>query len=270
MRTIDALIATWRADIAAEALGPSSNATDVSLRSSRTSGATLRRRVWDPLTAHVAGASRIFVVTDGSLNLVPFVALPVGQRSYVWIIARLSTTCPPSGTSCFHRQLRIPAAAFWPLEVHRSTMHHCSADIRRNRSPPRLAKPGGSAPRRRPTLRRLQAARFPALIGTRQEVNELSGLWDTGAKPTAGFGNTRVLIGREASETTFKEEAHHYRVLHLATHGFFSRLPSEVQTALAASEACRRRARRARAAGTPLKAPCSFPVSRSPVQTGGR
>jgi CHAT domain-containing protein/tetratricopeptide (TPR) repeat protein len=221
-RAIDALIATWRADIAAEALGPPSNATDVSLRSSRKSGATLRRLVWDPLTAHLAGASRIFVVTDGSLNLVPFVALPVGQRSYVldnraivhYLSAERDLVLPPPASNPGRGLLAIGSPSFDDASLFRGhSAKSLPAATRRN--PAGALRDAGQA------CGDFQAARFPALIGTRQEVNELSGLWDTGAKPAAGFASTRVLVGRDASETTFKEEAPHYRVLHLATHGFF-------------------------------------------------
>ena len=222
VRTIDALIATWRADIAAEALGPPSTASEGSLRSSRTSGATLRRLVWDPLTAHVAGASRIFVVTDGSLNLVPFVALPVGQRSYVlenraivhYLSAERDLVLSPPTSNPSRGLLAIGGPSFDDASLFRGhSAKSLPAATRRN--PAGALRDAGQA------CGDFQTAKFRALIGTRQEVNELSGLWDTVANPTAdGFANTRVLIGREASETTFKEEAHRYRVLHLATHCF--------------------------------------------------
>ena len=52
-------------------------------RSTRADGAALRKLLWDPLAASLDGATRIFVVPDGALSLVPFAALPVGARSYV-------------------------------------------------------------------------------------------------------------------------------------------------------------------------------------------
>ncbi len=65
----------------------------------------------------------------------------------------------------------------------------------------------------------MQAIRFAPLKGTLQEVRELSGLWSTSA--ISNDEGSLVLVGRDASEPTFKKEAHRYRVLHLATHGFF-------------------------------------------------
>ena len=94
----------------------------------------------------------------------------------------------------------------------------------------RPAKPagGGRATSQPATLRDaaqncgdFQTATFPPLIGTLQEVKEVSGLWNAGAHSGKDVADTRVLVGRAASEGVFKQEARHYRVLHLATHGFF-------------------------------------------------
>ena len=76
--------------------------------------------------------------------------------------------------------------------------------------------------------------RFQPLDGTLQEVQELAALWPG----TLGPPDTRV--GRQADEQTFKRDAHRYRVLHLATHGFFldgTCLPSSATTGLAAPAA---------------------------------
>jgi CHAT domain-containing protein len=61
----------------------------------------------------------------------------------------------------------------------------------------------------------LQTLRFQPLDGTLQEVKELAGLWPG----SLGLPETR--IGRQAGEEAFKRDAPRYRVLHLATHGFF-------------------------------------------------
>jgi CHAT domain-containing protein len=64
----------------------------------------------------------------------------------------------------------------------------------------------------------VQAISFPTLKGTLQEVREVSGLWSGSA---VAKEESRVLVGRDASESALKKEAHKYRVLHFATHGFF-------------------------------------------------
>jgi hypothetical protein len=62
-----------------------------------------------------------------------------------------------------------------------------------------------------------QNLRFEPLAGTLDEVEDLSRLWRSAKTSEAAD----VLRGLDATETTFKHEAHRYRVLHLATHGFF-------------------------------------------------
>jgi CHAT domain-containing protein len=67
----------------------------------------------------------------------------------------------------------------------------------------------------------LQSIRFEPLAGTLREVNEVSGLWNAHEAAAVESASATVLVGRAASETAFKQEARRYRVLHLATHGFF-------------------------------------------------
>jgi CHAT domain-containing protein len=66
-----------------------------------------------------------------------------------------------------------------------------------------------------------QAMTFPSLNGALQEVRELSRVWNTSA--ASRDETSHVLVGRDASEESLKKEASQYRVLHLATHGFFLR-----------------------------------------------
>ena len=72
--SIETLVSTWRADIAAAAFR---QPTAASRSSSGEAGVAIRRRIWDPIAPLVAGARTIFVVPDGALSLVPFAALPV-------------------------------------------------------------------------------------------------------------------------------------------------------------------------------------------------
>ena len=48
----------------------------------RKTATELRRRVWDPIVAHLGDAKRVLVVPDDALNLVTFAALPIGEDRY--------------------------------------------------------------------------------------------------------------------------------------------------------------------------------------------
>ena len=52
-------------------------------QSLRRAGDALRRRIWDPVSQDLLDASRVLVVPDGTLNLVPLAALPIGQTDYL-------------------------------------------------------------------------------------------------------------------------------------------------------------------------------------------
>jgi CHAT domain-containing protein len=219
VRIIDTLVSQWRTDLAAEGMAPAQLPSGGSVRSSRGSGAVLRRRVWDRLATHLGDARRVFIVPDGTLSLLPFAALPVGQRSYlletgpaVHYLSAERDLVPSSETSAELGLLALGGASF-----DDPTLFAASA------KPAIAAKAGsGQAATLRGALQicgDLRSVTFPPLNGTTQEVRDLSVLWRNGAKPESGAA--RVLVGRDASEAMFKREAHRYRVLHLATHGFF-------------------------------------------------
>lgn len=215
--TLDALVAQWRADIAAGPT-PVPAGGDV-VAQARVSGVALRRRVWDRLAPHLGEVRQVFVVPDGALGLVPFAALPVGERSYLlergpvvhYLSAERDLVTPPLVTAAAGGLLAMGGAAFDDRTLF--------APPGATASPVRVP---GAAPDL-PTSRRgallpcgdLRRVRFQPLTGTRQEVRDLSGTWPITS------GQVEVLVGRDASETTFKRAAPGRRVLHLATHGFF-------------------------------------------------
>ena len=199
--TIDTLVSHWRADISAEALATALVSSDGPVRSSRRSGAALRRLIWDPVASHLGNASRVFIVTDGLLSLVPFAALPVGQRSYLlesrivvhYLSAERDLVPSSPAPTPARGLLAIGGASFDDASLFRG----------------RPVKPtsGGRATSQPATLRDaaqncgdFQTATFPPLIGTLQEVKEVSGLWNARAHSGKDVADTRVLVGRAASE----------------------------------------------------------------------
>ena len=79
--TIENLIASWRVAMMTS-LRPASVAPGTA-PSFRSLGVMLRQRVWDPMAARLTGVNRVFVVPDGSLNLVSLAALPSGSSHYL-------------------------------------------------------------------------------------------------------------------------------------------------------------------------------------------
>jgi hypothetical protein len=213
---IDALITEWRQGIAMEA----GAAAGIPVRSSRVTGAELRRLVWNPVARYLQGAVRVFVVPDGALGLVPLAALPAGPRAYLLeagpVIHYLSAerdVVPAKGTAVAERGLlAIGGPAF---------------DVRTpsGASPAKVAGPrrteAGPTVRGAPVCGGLDALKFPPLRGSLLEVRDLSSLWQASAAPAGDGEPASLLTGRGAMETTFKEQAHRHRVLHIATHGFF-------------------------------------------------
>ena len=115
---IDGLVAQWRREIALEAAAPGGeNATG-----SRSTGALLRRRIWDPLFPAGDAPRRVLIVPDGAIGLVPFAALPVGTRSFLiereatlhYLTAERDVTRPPAPAVAGRGLLALGGAAFGP------------------------------------------------------------------------------------------------------------------------------------------------------------
>jgi len=220
-RAIDSLVARWREAIFAEA-APAPTSSSAGAAASRESGVALRRLIWDPVTPFLKDASHVFVVPDGSLSLVPFVALPVGQRSY------LVERAPVIHYQSAERDLvpspvEVGSAEQGLLAVGGPAFDDASSFAGEKARP--LAQ-NGERPAQ--TARRSSGpcdpssgvqGTFSPLGGTLREVRQLAGVWNTSERSRVEA--SRVLVGHEASEPTLKKEAHRYRVLHLATHGFF-------------------------------------------------
>jgi CHAT domain-containing protein len=167
------------------------------------------------------GAARVFLVPDGALSLVSFEALPDARAGY------LLQSAPPIHYLSAERDLASPPAA--PRATPRGLLvvggpsFDDAAGVATEARVPRVW-PGGDEQPALPSLRdapascgSFQRLRFQPLAGTLQEVREISRIW-----PQSDRGESaRVLVGRQASERTFKQDAHRYRILHLATHGFF-------------------------------------------------
>jgi CHAT domain-containing protein len=237
---IDDLVKQWRSEIMAGlARTPASPRT--AERALRALGARLRQRVWDPVKPAIGDAAMVFVVPDGSLNLLPLAALPVGANGYLvengpklhYLSAERDLVATPDSSPSGHGLLAIGGAAFDDPTLFAA-----------------LTRPGSSRPGAhggtnttngagQSVLRgaasnclSLQTLRFPPLPATGREAATVAALWREVAGDTSdGLGDSQTLAGRDANERTLKQRGPGHRVLHLATHGFF--LGNDCQPALA-------------------------------------
>ena len=202
--SIERLINAWRAEAGGRAIAAGVEAREAE-RTYRTAGTALRAGIWDPLADSIKGASRVFIVPDGALNLVSFAALPTGSRylletgptiHYLSTERDLVRTTGPEGRGL----LALGGPAF---------------DTRTS------AGNGGTA--LRAGCGAIGSLRFEDLPGSRAEAQDIARIWGDPA-------DVLVLSGRAATKTALTRVISGRKVVHLATHGFF--LGSDCDTAV--------------------------------------
>lgn len=189
-------------------------------RALRSKGARVRALIWDSLQPMLGGATRIFIVPDGAVNLVPFAALPMQRGSYLadsgLILHYLSAErdlpeFDADGRTRGTGLLAVGGPAYGPLDGHPATSR--VAAIERTTS----LSIGGP----RSSCGTFETMRFQALPASRQEAEDVGRLWRTLVAGPAGEADVEVLTGLRASEASLKGRRRRQRVLHIATHGFF-------------------------------------------------
>ncbi len=150
-----------------------------------------------PVEAQLRSRTRVCIVPDGALWRVPFQALVDGDGRH--LLERM--------TVFYAASLRTLVLA----DEHSSEERRASGDHRRAVlafGDPRIS---------RKTAAEAAAFRRGTSVGplpdAQREVEAIRRLYPRDA--------TRVLVGEEATEKTFKREAARYRVLHVAAHGLF-------------------------------------------------
>jgi len=194
----------------------------------RQTGAKIREAIWDPLLKSLRGARQVFIVPDGSLNLLNFSVLPVGEKEYLIehgpLLHYLSAErdlLRPSRPARSQGVLLMGGPAFDapPAAVARAVEDHTAGPETAVASmaevPPVFRGVTAGCPD-------FQSLRFEPLPGSLMEVSEIDAL-PSGGRAAAGAtdASTLRLTGLQASEAAFKRLAPKRRLLHLATHGFF-------------------------------------------------
>lgn len=227
-KRIDSLTKRWAGDIANGGAGAAGEGRAETV--CRASGAALRRSVWDPLSRYLAGLERVFVVPDGTLDLVNLAALPRDGGGYliesdpeVHVLSAERDLCRyGSGQPTGNGLLALGGPSFDEPEATGSdpaSSASTGAQFDAPRSLQLTRGPRGSngevaSERPLPDCEAFRALRFRSLPEAALEVREIASAWGDSL-------HTVVLTGPSAGESALKRLAPGRRVLHLATHGFF-------------------------------------------------
>jgi CHAT domain-containing protein/tetratricopeptide (TPR) repeat protein len=196
--SLDGIIKAWRAEASGQSIArgtPTSSAQ----RSYEATAARLRRAVWEPLLPHMTGASRIFVVPDGLLNLVNLASLPDGDG----YLAERDTLIHYLTTE---RDLLLPERE---AGGRNGLLTVGGPAFDEGPAPPVAAARRGSE------CQSLAHVQFSNLPGSLSEIAEIGSLW-----PRTRVSDVTLLSGPAATETAVKKAVTGRRVVHLATHGF--------------------------------------------------
>ena len=177
----------------------------------RQAGEELRRLVWDPVAGHWGRARHIFVVPDGVLQLVNLSALPAPGGGYLvekgpllhFLATERDLVPIPAASRSTGGLLALGGPDFDVMPGARATVAPAATS-------------DASSP--------LHGVRFAPLPAARREAEEVLQTWqasNAGATPAPVSATSECLVGPDATEDRFKQEAPGKQVLHLATHGFF-------------------------------------------------
>lgn len=218
--TVDALVARWHKEISSP---PQVFAGAESPAESRyrDAGTRLREAIWDPVASMLGGRDLIFVVPDGSINLVSFATLPSSDGGYLveherlihYLSAERDLVRDAVAATAGQGLLSLGGPDFDADRVKIMA----ALDSGRSRDDDRSVFRGG-----RSTCVDFESLEFGQLPGAELEVFEIARLWDASRGEEAGaLGRARQITGARASEEAFKKWAPTAKVLHIATHGFF-------------------------------------------------
>lgn len=221
---VDAMVARWRAAIASEAQS-AGRASSAGESSYRRVAEQLRRSVWDRLVPAIGDAAEVFIVPDGTLNLVSFAALPAADGGYLADTRRRLHYLSAERDVI----MKAPARSGGGLLVFGAPAFDHLPSVSR-RATRRAAAAGGVTERMSRAARgapfscgTFAAMRFEPLPGSTLEIQQIVQHWDrasTQGGRESGPGAVS-LSGSAASEADFKSMASGHRVVHIATHGFF-------------------------------------------------
>lgn len=216
-RKIDELVTRWRGSVAGEP-SPIPAVARLDEQAGRAIGIELRAAIWDPVARYVERAHQVFVVPDGTLNLVSYAALPTNKDRYLvetgptlhYLSAEADLTRDTASPLADRSLLAVGGPDFDGVPVAQRTSDGNSTVARTKDGSSRGPRPGCDAAR---------SLHFDPLPGARSEIDEVTAIWSRNrSSPAGGFLS---LEGGDATKDSVERLAPRYGIVHLATHAFF-------------------------------------------------
>lgn len=224
---IDELVSAWRDQICygtRDAINPAKTEGSIStgrgfirvpqdlpgrLATYRAVAEDLRRRIWDPLDPYLAESEQIFLVLDGSLHLVNFAALPVGDEHFLVENGLLLHTLVTERSLSDHGHQERPVGGLLAVG---NPDYGPGSSLSTNQT--------ALASDKQFAVSNLTLAdiHFEPLPHAQREVAHIHDMWKRLKKPPAS--QAIILLGEAATEDAIKQNLPGKQVLHLATHGF--------------------------------------------------
>ena len=171
-------------------------------------GAELRRLVWEPLQAHLAGAKTVLISPNGTTAPMPWAALP-GAKPGTYLLEETAFAVVPI-PRCLPDLLAATGAA--PRRLSGSLLLVGDVDFSAG-----LASRDSAVPEQ-VAVRGEQFYNWSPLPGTREEVQAIKGAFLKLAPAAAAV----ELAQDRATKSAVLAQAGSHEYLHLATHGFFA------------------------------------------------
>jgi CHAT domain-containing protein len=194
-RRIEGAVAAWRWSYLTGTTADTSGLIALAAECS-VAGRRLAALIWDPLALDNATGT-IYLVPDGALDLVDFLALPRAAGGFV-VENEAVLTLVSAERDLVGGEARAQGPA--------GLLVMGGMDF----------GPAAHQPAAAGDCRNYQDLSFSPLPGTLREATAVADLWTA-----LGGGPVQRLVGPAAREGSFKSQAGASRVAHLATHGFF-------------------------------------------------
>ncbi len=258
---LSAVLDPWRERLAVSPGARGADRDDRNERECRRLGQKARTATWDKIAPHLGGATEVFLVADGPLVDVPWLALPEGASGYL-VEAGLRLHVLNAERDLVQPLPATPSGAMLAIGAPDYDRGAVEAPI----ASTQLAVRVRSAP---DPCASGEVPVFASLPGSGAEAAAVAKVWRADPRHEA-----TVLIGAGASEQAFKREARGKAILHLATHGVVAS-DQCVEGApgtrgvggldpLAASSKPRPSAKASAPAASPAASPVGTPRPRSP------